>query len=248
MSARSWHEEARVGLGSLTKVLAIVAVPLLGALALLTTVYLFVAQPILLTGKLIGCTLLDRVMGPRRARQARLMFEQARDQSDDEAAFLAAALDARIASAEALARAVPQGVGPGWRPLMRVGLIALGCLTAALWLIALWTLGGPLSAALAWAALVVSLKVSALVGAACLLLGLSIGVTAGAEARLTRRAFSLEAERVREVFELAGGLSLAEHETLRGALSDDEALRGALTRSPWGIHRRAHGGDLEEVL
>lgn len=240
MSAPSRRAALRAALHESVRAIAIMLIPLMGALAVFVTAYIFVLQPILLTGKLAGLTLLDRLTGPRRARQARLTFEQARDRSGDEAAFLAAALDERLATAEAAARAVPQRSELGWRRLLIRALLAQAVVIGVVSLLAAWALGGPLSAALAWEALLVGLKVGGLLGLLCLLLALSAATTATVEARLARRAFSLEAERVRDIFEVAGGLTLVEHEALRGALSDDEALRGALTRSPWGLDRRAH--------
>lgn len=239
MSAPSRRAALRAALRDVARGLAILAIPLMAAMALMATFTLFVLQPLWLTGKLAGLTLLDRLTGPRRARQARLTFEQARDRSGDEAAFLAAALDERLATAEAAARAVPQRSELGWRRLLSRALLAQAIVIGVVSLLAAWALGGPLSAALAWEALLVGLKVGGLLGLICLLLALSVATTATAEARLARRAFSLEAERVRDIFEVAGGLTLVEHEALRGALSDDEALRGALTRSPWGASRSA---------
>jgi hypothetical protein len=221
------------------RAIAIMLIPLMGALAVFVTAYIFLLQPILLTAKLAGLTLLDRLTGPRRARQARLTFEQARARSADEAAFLAAALDERLATAEAAARAVPRRGELGPRRLVTRALIAQAVVIGVVSLLAARALGGPLSAALVWEALLVGLKVGGLIGLVCLLFAISAATSATAEARLARRAFSLEAERVRDIFEVAGGLTLVEHEELRGALSDDEALRGALTRSPWGASRSA---------
>jgi predicted branched-subunit amino acid permease len=229
MNAERLRRAGRV----LADMASILLLPLLLAWLIVYIVLELTMRPLYLAMRLLFYGVSDRLFLPYYQRRDRLLL--AANEGDE--AFMARQLAARKERAQGLARRVAELEDVShetWGTVVLLGAmlcVALMCLAAFFQALVLWRQRIAVGAALWSESMQLSLAVGGALWAILMASWGSITSTNRFEATLARRALTLEGQRVRDVAELAGGLTLAESigdDALVGALSGDGAQRGEL--------------------